>query len=157
MKIIKDAIMRETDGAKEKLSFTRTEQAKVLNEIADIKEELLAILTKQQRTLEDLVSEKSKLLLKEGECKVLRDKIRDKEKECEKLRYQTRESSSIRNNDLEEENRKLREELNELRFNNQRGREIDKDKEETKKKPRTRYASIVTLQNEIRMDGTDPH
>ena len=86
----------------------------------------------------------------------MRDKIRDKEKECQKLRYQTRESSSIRNNDLEEENRKLREELNELRFNNQRGREIDKDKEETKKKPRTRYASIVTLQNEIRMDGTDP-
>ena len=35
MKIIKDAIMRETDGAKEKLSFTRTEQAKVLNEKQD--------------------------------------------------------------------------------------------------------------------------
>ena len=156
MKIIKDAITRETDRAKGKLSFTRTEQAKVLNGIADIKEELLAILTKQQSTLADLVGEKSKLLLNEGTCKVLRDKIRDKEKECEKLRYQTRESSSIRNNDLEEENRKLREELNELRFNNQRGREIDKDKEETKKKPRTRYASIVTLQNEIRMDGTDP-
>ena len=156
MKIIKDAITTETDRAKGKLSFTRTEQAKVLNGIADIKEELLAILTKQQSTLADLVGEKSKLLLNEGKCKVLRDKIRDKEKECEKLRYQTRESSSIRNNDLEEENRKLREELNELRFNNQRGREIDKDKEETKKKPRTRYASIVTLQNEIRMDGTDP-
>ena len=45
MKIIKDAITRETDRAKGKLSFTRTEQAKVLNGIADIKEELLAILS----------------------------------------------------------------------------------------------------------------
>ena len=56
---------------------------------------------------------------------------------------------------LKEENRKLREELNAMRFNNGKEKKIAEGKEKPKR-PRTRYASIVTLPKGEEMEGATP-
>ncbi|KAJ3639108.1 hypothetical protein Zmor_004171 [Zophobas morio] len=141
---VREAVSRETESARGKISFGKTEQAKVLHGMSDIYEELVAILTKQQRTLTDLVQEKTKVQIKQEEIQRLKTEIESKDIAYENLLRQNKE-----------QNRKMIEELNSLRFND--GKEGQNDIQNKNKdnapKPRTRYASIVTLQKGDEMEG----
>ena len=88
---VREAVIRETESARGKISFGKTEQARVLHEISDIYEELVAILTKQLRTLTDLVREKTKLQIKEGEIYRLKIEIREKKTEYDTLLKRNKE------------------------------------------------------------------
>ena len=62
----------------------------------------------------------------------------------------------MENNELREQNRKILEELNALRYNNGK-QEQDATQDKNKPtKPWTRYASIVTLQKGEQMEGATP-
>ncbi|KAJ3639070.1 hypothetical protein Zmor_004369 [Zophobas morio] len=155
IKGVREAVTRETESARGKISFGKTEQSKVLHGMSDIYQEILAMLTKQQRTLADLLKEKSKLQIKEEETYKLRWELREKDIECDKLLKQNKEQQSMKNYELREENGKIREELNALCYDNvtEYGNKQDKDKQQ---KPRTRYASIVMLHKGDEMGGATP-
>ena len=64
---------------------------------------------------------------------------------------QKREQQNMKNNELREQNRKIMEELNALRYNDDKqGQNVIQSKDRLAK-PRTRYASIITLQKEEEM------
>ena len=75
---VREAVIRETESARGKISFGETEQARILHGMSDIYEELVPIFTKQLRTLTDLVKEKTDLQIKEEQIYRLKIEIREK-------------------------------------------------------------------------------
>ena len=150
---VREAVTRETESARGKISFGRTEQAKVLHGMSDIYEELVAILTKQQRTLTEFVQEKTNVQIKQEEIQRLKTEIGKKDIEYENLIRQNREQQNEKNRELREQNRKKIEELNSLKYNDGKQGRNDTQNKDNLPKPRTRYASIVTLQEGDEMEG----
>ena len=100
-----------------------------------------------------MVQEKTKVQIKQEEIQRLKTEIGKKDTEYENLIRQNREQQNEKNRELREQNRKKIEELNSLKYNDGKQGRNDTQNKDNLPKPRTRYASIVTLQEGDEMEG----
>ena len=153
---VRESAIKESEGSRGRITFTRAEQSKILNGVHIIQNEILTLVSKQQRTLLNVIELKETVSTLRYENEKMREGmgIREKDNIIEKLKTEK--------NSLLNENKYLKSSLNNKWFNSdnttnraQNITDIRKttekitdnitDNKESTQPKRTRYASIVTL------------
>ncbi|KAJ3639184.1 hypothetical protein Zmor_004054 [Zophobas morio] len=84
---VRESAVKESEGSRGRITFTRAEQSKILNGVHVIQSEILTLISKQQRTLVNVIELKDTVNNLKTENKNLRDErgITEKDSTIEKL------------------------------------------------------------------------
>ncbi|KAJ3660049.1 hypothetical protein Zmor_011704 [Zophobas morio] len=97
---VRESAIKESEGSRGRITFTRAEQSKILNGVHMIQSEILTLISKQQRTLLNVIELKETVNNLNTENKYLRDEkgITEKDSTIEILRMENKYLKSINNN-----------------------------------------------------------